>query len=170
MGLREPADGGQSRSDFGLDLARRAVEATGAVQLRRNATLVVRLEPGVSPAAGRGHGDLEGELEQRGQRVERVAVAGETYNGEGMVHAAIGEFEEEYGADGEVIVVVRSPHRYEWMMRVLDRVLADHPDVVVVDMGFVHRDFSSARGWLRTYGGAQVCATAAAELLVPGRR
>jgi beta-N-acetylhexosaminidase len=170
MGHREPTAGGELRPGFGLDLARRAVEVSGDVRLHGTATLVLRLEPGVSPAAGRGHGDLEGDLERRGQQVERVAVSGETYNGEGMVHAAIGEFTEEYGRDGEVVVVVRSPHRYEWMMRVLDRVLADHPDVVVVDMGFVHRDFSSARGWLRTYGGAQVCATAAAELLVPGRR
>ncbi|WP_460810618.1 hypothetical protein [Microlunatus endophyticus] len=91
----------------------------------------------------------------------------QTYNGDGMIHAAIAEFREEYGADGEVVVLVRSPHRYDWQLRVLDRILQTTPDVVVLDMGFAHRDFSAARAWIRTFGGSAACATAATEILLP---
>jgi beta-N-acetylhexosaminidase len=152
---------------IGPRLAREAIEVSGQPQLRGSAVLVVRLEPGVSPAAGRGHGDVEGLLALRGQKVERVAVSEQTYNGDGMIHAAIAEFREEYGSDGEVVVLVRSPHRYDWQLRVLDRILQTIPDVVVLDMGFVHRDFSDARAWIRTFGGSAACATAATEILLP---
>lgn len=125
----------------------------------------MRLEPVASPAAGRGRGDVEPLLAEQGRTVERVSVAGDTYNGAGLVHAAISEFREEHGAAGDVVVLVRSPHRYDWQEPVLDRILATTPDVVVLDMGFVHRDFSGARGWVRTFGASRVCTMAAAELL-----
>jgi beta-N-acetylhexosaminidase len=167
LGSGRESGSGSLDTEIGLRLARRAIEADGQPSLRGTATLVVRLEPGVSPAAGRGHGDVEGLLQARGKTVERVAVAGETYNGEGMVHAAISEFRDEYGDDGDVVVLVRSPHRYEWQLQVLDRILATTPDVVVLDMGFVSRDFSSARAWIRSYGGSTACAIAAVEILAP---
>ncbi|MBO0810778.1 MAG: hypothetical protein J2P23_01900 [Microlunatus sp.] len=168
IGSRRPTITGAPDTETGLRLARRAITADGRPELRGSATLVVRLEPGVSPAAGRGHGDLEGLLESRGRRVERIAVAGETYNGDGMVLAGISEFRDEYGDDGEVVLLVRSPHRYDWQLRVLDRILASSANVIVLDMGLVDRDFSGARAWIRTFGGSTACATAAVELLTGG--
>lgn len=163
---RDPGSGEPDRH-IGLRLARQAIEADGQPQLRGSAALVVRLEPGVSPAAGRGHGDVEGLLRARGKTVEAIAVADQTYNGEGMVRAAISEFRDEYGSDGDVVMLVRSPHRYDWQRRVLDRTLATTPDVIVLDMGFVDRDFSSARAWIRSYGSSAACAAAAVEILAP---
>lgn len=153
-------------TEAGLRLARRAVESSGETRLRGDATLVVRLEPVASPAAGRAGGEIESALRGHGQVVESVRVAGDTYNGAGIVHAAISEFRDEHGAQGDVVVLVRSPHRYDWQQPVLDRILTTTPDAVVLDMGFVHRDFSQARGWIRTYGASRTCATAAAEVLV----
>lgn len=167
IGSRPPTATGSPDAATGLRLARRAIEVDGQPELQGSATLVVRLEPGVSPAAGRGHGDLEGLLEARGKRVERIAMADQTYNGDGMVRAGISEFREEYGDDGDIVLLVRSPHRYEWQQRVLDRILETTPDAIVLDMGFVHRDFSRARAWIRAFGGSTVCATAAVEIMMP---
>lgn len=158
---------GEPDGQIGLRLARQAIEAQGQPQLRGSGVLVGQLEPGVSPAAGRGHGDVEGLLRARGKTVEGIAVAGETYNGDGMVHAAISEFRDEYGSDGDVVVLVRSPYRYDWQHRVLNRTLATTPAVIVLNMGFVNRDFSSARAWIRSYGSSAPCATAAVDILVP---
>ncbi|SDS40240.1 glycoside hydrolase family 3 protein [Microlunatus soli] len=154
----------------GPRLARQAAVATGQPRLRGSACLVVRLEPGVSPAAGRGGGDLEGLLQADGRTVERIAISGQTYNGHGMVLAGIGEFREQYGSDGDVIILVRSPHRYEWQRTILDEILSINTDLVVLDMGFVHKDFSAARGWIRTYGASTACAMAATEILTERER
>jgi beta-N-acetylhexosaminidase len=166
IGSREPTVTGEPDHQLGFRLARQAIEVDGQPELRGAAVLVVRLEPGISPAAGRGHGDVEGLLESRGLIVERIAVAGETYNGEGMVRAGISEFRSEHGSDGEVIVLVRSPHRYQWQQRLLDEIQTTK-DVIVLDMGLVDRDFSATRAWIRTFGGSSACATAAADLLRP---
>lgn len=149
----------------GPRLARQAITATGEPELRGSASLVVRLEPGVSPAAGRGGGDIEGLLERDGRIVERIAITANTYNGHGMVMAGIGEFRDEYGADGDVIILVRSPHRADWQQTILDEILAINTDLVILDMGFVHKDFSAARGWIRCYGASAACAAAATEVL-----
>lgn len=168
IGARSPTATDPADPELGIRLARQALQVDGQPQLRGSVTLVVRLEPGVSPAAGRGHGDVEGLLTAQGKTVERIAVSDQTYNGEGMVHAGISEFRDEYGTQGDVVVIVRSPHRYEWQLNVLDRILATTPDVVVLDMGFVDRDFSTARAWVRTFGGSTACATAAVEVLSRG--
>jgi beta-N-acetylhexosaminidase len=167
IGSRQPTVTGGPDPGIGLRLARRALEADGQPQLHGSAVLVVRLEPGISPAAGRGHGDVEGLLEARGLTVERIAVAGETYNGEGMLRAGISEFRSEYGDDGDVVLLVRSPHRHDWQQRVLDDILETTKDVIVLDMGSVHRDFFGTRAWIRTFGGSTACATAAVDLLAP---
>jgi len=165
IGARQPTADESFDPEFGIRLARKAIQADGQPRLRGSAALVVRLEPGVSPAAGRGHGDVEGLLAARGTTVERIAVAEQTYNGEGMLRAGISEFLDEYGTDGEVLLLVRSPHRYDWQLRVLDRILETTPDAIVLDMGFVDRDFSTARAWIRTFGGSAACATAAVDVL-----
>jgi len=150
----------------GIVAARRALEVTGDPVLRGRATLVVRLEPVASPAQGRATGDIETVLQDAGRVVESLRIAGDTYNGAAAIHAAISEFRDEYGADGDVVLLVRSPHRYEWQKPVLDRILDTTPGVVVLDMGFVHRDFSEARAWVRTFGGSRACSVAAGEVLL----
>jgi len=168
IGARQPTTLVAPDPGLGIHLARKAIQVDGQPRLRGSAALVVRLEPGVSPAAGRGHGDVEGLLAGRDITVERIAVAEQTYNGGGMLRAGISEFLEEYGAGGDVIVLVRSPHRYDWQLAVLDRILATTPDAIVLDMGLVDRDFSTARAWIRTFGGSAVCAAAAVEVLSGG--
>ncbi|WP_353709038.1 glycoside hydrolase family 3 N-terminal domain-containing protein [Cellulosimicrobium sp. ES-005] len=167
LGERRATRADAADPETGVRIARRAVEVHGSTRLRGDAVLVVRLEPVASPASGRGGAEIESVLADGGHTVESVRVAGDTYNGAGIVHAAISEFREEHGPRGDVVVLVRSPHRYAWQEPVLDRILATTPDVVVLDMGFVHRDFSEARGWVRTYGASRACVTAAAEVLVP---
>ncbi|NRQ37069.1 glycoside hydrolase family 3 protein [Nonomuraea sp. NN258] len=162
-------DGG-SDSGLGPRLARRAVRVTGDPVLHGDAALVVRLEPVASPASGGGPGNVETLLTASGRAVERVSVAADTYNGPGIVHAAISEFRAEYGAAGDVVILVRSPHRFDWQAPILDRILATTPDVVVLDMGFPHRDFSGARAWVRTFGASRVCAEAAVEVLSGAHR
>ncbi|MFB4289849.1 glycoside hydrolase family 3 protein [Nonomuraea sp. ATR24] len=172
MGRRGAPDSpldGEADSGLGLRLARRAARVSGDPLLRGDATLVVRLEPVASPASGGGPGNVETLLATPGRTVEQVTVAAGTYNGPGIVHAAISEFREQYGASGDVVILVRSPHRFEWQAPILDRILATTPDVVVLDMGFPQLDFSAARGWVRTFGASRVCAEAAVEALT-GRR
>lgn len=165
IGSRQPKSVGSPDLELGIRLARKAIQFDGRPRLHGSAALVVRLEPGVSPAAGRGHGDVEGLLAARGTTVERIAVAEQTYNGDGMLRAGILEFLDEYGPDGEVILLVRSPQRYEWQLQVLDQILAAAPNAIVLDMGFVVRDFSTARAWIRTFGGSAVSARAAVDVL-----
>jgi beta-N-acetylhexosaminidase len=127
--------------------------------------LVVRLEPEHSPAVGNPGGALEALLDARGYATETLAISGETYNGAGIVSAEISQFTQEFGSDAEVVILVRSPHRYEWQRDVLASVIARHPGIVVVDMGAEGLDLSSARGWVRTFGASPVCSEAAVDAL-----
>jgi beta-N-acetylhexosaminidase len=165
LGDRRPSRDDVADMDAGIRAAREAIEVTGDPKLRGDAVLVVRLEPVASPAQGRSTAEIDQALARSGRTVETVAVSGDTYNGAGIVHSAVSEFRDEYGDRGDIVVLVRSPHRYAWQAPVLDRILESTPDAIVLDMGFVHRDFSGARGWIRTYGGSRACVAVASEVL-----
>jgi beta-N-acetylhexosaminidase len=83
-----------------------------------------------------------------------------------MVSSEIGLFTGEFGDDAEVVLLVRGPHRHEWQRRLSAEVIDRHPSLVVVDMGAEGLDFSSARGWVRTFGASGACCLAAVDALV----
>jgi beta-N-acetylhexosaminidase len=169
LGRRTRAPRALRDDDVGRRLADRAVRVTGDPRLRGPHVLVVRLEPDHSPAAGRPGADLEGELVARGLSVERLAVGPGTYNGAATAHAEVVQFTEEFGDDGDVVLLVRSPHRFPWQQTVITDVLGRHPRTVVVDMGFEGLDLSAARGWVQTFGAAGVCTRAAVAALTDSR-
>ncbi|MFG1928715.1 hypothetical protein [Cryptosporangium sp. NPDC048952] len=127
----------------------------------------MRLEPDHSPAVGRLGADLEDELASRGLAVEGLTIDATTYNGAATVHAEVVQFTEEFD-DGEVVLLLRSPHRFAWQRAVISLVLDRHPDTVVVDMGFEGLDLSAARGWVQTFGASGVCTRTAAAALTGG--
>ncbi|MEW2549987.1 glycoside hydrolase family 3 N-terminal domain-containing protein [Streptomyces sp. NPDC047002] len=150
-------------------LAREVVEVHGDPALKGRRALVVRLDPTHSPAQGGASWGVEEPLRAAGVEVEALAVAGDTYNAEGMIRAEIGLCLDEYGPDADVVLLVRSPHRFPWQRPVLDELLARHPGCVVVDMGVPGDDFGGFRGWVRTFGASKVCARAAVDVLLGAR-
>lgn len=65
--------------------------------------------------------------------------------------------------DRPVVLVVRDLHRHDWMRAAVDRVLADRPDAVVVELGVPA--LTAGRVHLATHGATRAGARAAAELL-----
>ncbi|MCL2463745.1 MAG: hypothetical protein FWF28_01575 [Micrococcales bacterium] len=166
VGVRPPSDVVGRDDGIGLELARRARSVVGDPVLRGRHVLIVRLEPELSPAVG-GHGaTLEPLLAAAGYDCETLSVSGDTYDGAHQVTAGISLFRSEFGPDAEIILQVRSPHRFEWQRELLGILLERCPHAVVVDMGAAGLDLSAARGWVRTCGVARVCNQAAAEVLV----
>lgn len=152
--------------DYGERLAREVISVGGDATLRTENVLVVRLDPIASPAAGRAEGDVERFLIEAGKNVESVRLSADTYAGEQMLSGALSEFFEEYAGDAALIVLLRSPHRFEWQGPVIASIREAHPDAIVLDMGVQHDDFSDFRAWVRSYGSSRACARAAAESLL----
>ncbi|MGW7240116.1 glycoside hydrolase family 3 protein [Streptomyces sp. NPDC054804] len=68
--------------------------------------------------------------------------------------------------DRRIVAVLRDEHRHPWMTAALEVLLKSRPDTIVVEMGVPQ---APARGALHiaTHGAAQVCGTAAAEVMAP---
>ncbi|MFJ1588097.1 glycoside hydrolase family 3 protein [Streptomyces sp. NPDC088197] len=166
LGTRPRATGAVHDDAVGARLAREVVEVHGDPALRGRKVMVVRLDPTHSPAQGGASWGIAEPLRAAGLEVESVAVAGDTYNAEGVIRAEIGLYLDEFGPDADVVLLVRSPHRFPWQRPVLDEVLARWPECVVVDMGVPGDDFGGFRGWVRTFGASGVCARAAVDVLL----
>jgi beta-N-acetylhexosaminidase len=73
------------------------------------------------------------------------------------------------GAGRPLVLAVRDLHRNVWMANAVDAIVAERPDVVVVELGLPYgrTDELVARGVtvIATYGAARVCGLAAAEAL-----
>jgi beta-N-acetylhexosaminidase len=140
------ADNGRPPArDAGLAAARLAVRAEGDVKLDRPA-VVIELVPEPSIAAGpssHGLGD--------------VLPGVETFRME--AESALAPI-----ASGHPVLVVRDAHRHAWERDVVDRVLAEHPDAVVVEVG-IPEWRPRSRGYIATYGSGRANLLAAAELL-----
>ncbi|WP_329454885.1 glycoside hydrolase family 3 protein [Streptomyces sp. NBC_01497] len=169
LGTRPRATGTPHDDAVGERLAREVVEVRGDAALRGRRALVVRLDPTHSPAQGGASWGVEEPLRAAGVDVESLAVAGDTYNAEGMIKAEVGLYLDEFGADADVVLLVRSSHRFPWQRPVLDELLERHPGCVVVDMGVPGDDFGGFRGWVRTFGASRVCARAAVDVLLGAR-
>ncbi|GHH79093.1 sugar hydrolase [Streptomyces sulfonofaciens] len=166
LGTRPRADGAERDDSVGARLAQDVAEVHGNPVLRGERALVVRLDPTHSPAQGGAAWGVEEPLRAAGLTVESLAVSGDTYNAAGMVKAEIGLFLDEFGADADVVLQVRSPHRFAWQRPVLDELLRRYPNCVVVDMGVPGDDFGGFRGWVRTFGSSRVCTQAALRALL----
>jgi beta-N-acetylhexosaminidase len=105
-------------------------------------------------------------LRDAGKVVESIGLSGQTYNGPGMARAGVGEFRSEYGADSQLILLVRGAHRFEWQEKLIAELQSQHPDMIVVDMGVPGTDYSAFTAHLQTFGSAAVCAQAAARHLL----
>jgi beta-N-acetylhexosaminidase len=67
--------------------------------------------------------------------------------------------------EGRLVIVLRDAHRHEWERTEAGRLLADHPDAVVVETGLPLWRPASARSYVATGGGGRANLVAAAELL-----
>ncbi|MFJ9034107.1 glycoside hydrolase family 3 protein [Streptomyces sp. NPDC102274] len=166
LGTRPRATGAERDDSVGVRLAWDATEIHGKPALRGRRALAVRLDPTHSPAQGGAAWGVEEPLRAAGIEVETLAVSGDTYNAEGIVKAEIGLFLDEFGPDADVVLQVRSPHRFDWQRPVLNELERLYPGCVVVDMGVPGDDFSGFRGWVRTFGASRVCAQAALRVLL----
>jgi beta-N-acetylhexosaminidase len=167
LGTRPRAGTGDRDDTVGERLAEDAVAVHGDPRLRTGRALLIRLDPTHSPAAGTAVWGVEDPLRAAGVELETLAIDGDTYNGAGMVRAEVGLYRDEQGPDADVIVLVRSSHRFPWQQAVLESLQHQCPEAVVVDMGTPGADFSGFRGWVRTFGAARVCARAATRRLQP---
>lgn len=161
-----PAAPGPSRARAAVVAARGAMEVTGVLPTPVHHFLVIRLDPENSPAAGHGPSDISTYLTRVPDvRVQTERLTDRTYAGHDMIGAITSDFREEHGADGQVVIVVESPHRFPWQRELLGVFRQLTPDAVVVDTGFVHEDFSDFRAWIRTHGPARLSVSLAADAL-----
>jgi beta-N-acetylhexosaminidase len=66
---------------------------------------------------------------------------------------------------GRTVVVLRDAHRYQWARAETERILAEHPDAIVVETGLPLWRPPSARAYVATHGAGRANLAAAAELL-----
>jgi beta-N-acetylhexosaminidase len=141
---RDTGDSHVTVTGVGLEAARRALRAEGAVELSRPPVLV-ELTPEPSIAAGpaaHGLGDVLG---------------AETVRADGLP------------TDRQLVLVLRDAHRHEWERETAEQLLAAAPDAVVVETGLPFWRPAGAAGWIATHGQGRANLEAAAELL-RGRR
>jgi beta-N-acetylhexosaminidase len=68
-------------------------------------------------------------------------------------------------AGRSLVVVVRDAHRYPWMATAIERLVAERPDAVVVEMGLPVWRPEHGGAYLATHGAARANAVAALEVL-----
>lgn len=166
LGTRPKADIALRDNALGERLAEQVAISHGDPLLRSEHVLIVRLEPTHSPAAGSAGWGVEQLLREAGKVVESIGLSGQTYNGPGMARAGVGEFRSEYGADSQVVLMVRGAHRFDWQEKLIAELQSQHPDMIVVDMGVPGTDYSGFAGWIQTFGSARVCSEVAARRLL----
>ncbi|HET6294501.1 MAG TPA: glycoside hydrolase family 3 protein [Kribbella sp.] len=166
LGTRSKADIALRDNSLGERLAEQVAVSHGDVRLRSEHVLIIRLEPTHSPAAGSAGWGVELLLREAGKVVESIGLSGQTYNGPGMARAGAGEFRSEYGADSQVVLMVRGAHRFDWQEKLITELQGQHPDMIVVDMGVPGTDYSGFAGWIQTFGSARVCSEVATRRLL----
>ena len=166
LGTRPKADIALRDNSLGERLAEQVAVSHGDVRLQSEHVLIIRLEPTHSPAAGSAGWGVELLLREAGKVVESIGLSGQTYNGPGMARAGAGEFRSEYGADSQVVLMVRGAHRFDWQEKLITELQAQHPDMIVVDMGVPGTDYSGFAGWIQTFGSARVCSEVATRRLL----
>jgi beta-N-acetylhexosaminidase len=141
-----PGAGHAPATGAGLEAARRALRAEGAVELTRP-PLVVELRPEPSIAAGPARHSL-GEI----LGAETVSPA------EALARR-----------ERQIVLVLRDAHRHEWEREAAEQVLAAAPDAVVVETGIPLWRPNGGAGYIATNGAGRVNLEAVAERLAPRR-
>lgn len=155
-----------SQSQPAVVAARGALEVSGQLPTPAHHFLVVHLDPENSPAAGHGPADIA-EFLARDPRVSARSerMTDRTYAGDEMIGALTSDFREEYGDDGQIVIVVESPHRFAWQRDLMSVFARYAQDSIVVDTGFVHDDFTGFRAWIRTHSPARLSVALAAHAI-----
>jgi beta-N-acetylhexosaminidase len=140
--------------DVGVEAARRALRADGAVGLSR-AAVVVELRPEPSQAAdevGRGLGDS---LRTRVPGTEVLRLPEPPADATSVIDGH---------PDRQLVIVLRDAHRHEWQRETAESLLAAATDAVVVETGLpLWRP--KAAGYIATFGAGRVNLDAAAALI-----
>ena len=135
---------------MGLEAARRALHAEGAVQLSRP-PFVVELVPEPSIAAGPARHGLGDVL-----RAETIRLTGPPADGAVQIPD-----------DRQLVLVLRDAHRHAWERELAER-LGEDRDAVVVETGIPVWRPSRSAGFVATHGSGRVNFEAAAERLRAG--
>jgi beta-N-acetylhexosaminidase len=77
----------------------------------------------------------------------------------------VGESDELPAAAARPVVVVRDALVHPWQQAVAERLLASHPDAVVVETGFPGWRPAGAAGFVATHGGGRASLEAAVAVL-----
>ena len=72
------------------------------------------------------------------------------------------------GTTGRIVIVLRDAHRHQWERYETERLLAEHPDAIVVETGLPRWRPPAARGYVATNGAGRANLEAAAEQLRRG--
>ena len=144
----EPRQAPAQPAGIGLEAARRALHAEGAVELTRSA-LVVELVPTATIAAGPAGHTFGALLQARRPGTEAIVVR---------------EPVELDPGGRQLVVVIRDAHRHAWEQGVAAGLPAD---TVVVDVGVPVWRPEGAGGYVVTYGAGRANLAAAAERLSP---
>jgi len=149
--------GGAPDADLGLAAARRALRIEGALPDAMANALVVQLEPPATIAVG----EVPWGLSPHVPGVETVRML-DASRGPAVAEAIVAR-----AGARPVVVVSRDTHRHQWARALVERLSAEHPDVVLVEMGWpaAWRPYG-ARAYVATYGAARANARAAADLLL----
>jgi beta-N-acetylhexosaminidase len=70
--------------------------------------------------------------------------------------------------EGRLVIVLRDAHRHDWARAETERLVAAHPDAIVVETGLPYWRPPAAAGYVATHGSSRVSLEAAAEQLRAG--
>jgi beta-N-acetylhexosaminidase len=176
---------GGAAPEVGLVAARRAVRVSGP-RRTLNHPVIIEVEPRENIAAGQFGWGL-GPWAPAGS-VHRVSSSGRPLNGAGSALAeaagsgqvsAAGSGQADAAGSGQVdaagilaaaagrslVALVRDAHRDEQTQSLVSALLAERPDLILVEMGLPFWRPPEGTSYLATYGASRASAHAAAELL-----
>ena len=126
----------------------------------------VDADPAVGLDAARRALQVDGDARLRRARTGDRAVAGAEHGG-GPARALAGRRpRRRQRCHGRLVIVLRDAHRHEWERYETERLLAEHPDAIVVETGLPQWRPPTARTYLATNGAGRVNLDAATELLL----
>jgi beta-N-acetylhexosaminidase len=125
----------------------------------------VEADPGVGRAAARRALRVEGDVRLAGPARVVELLPDPNMAAGPPEHSLAQPLGAEPDADGQLVVVLRDAHRYDWVREQVDSLLSDHPDAVVVETGLPYWRPPLARGYVATHGAGRANLEAAAEIL-----
>ena len=123
----------------------------------------VNVEPGVGLAAARRALRVDGDVRLDGP-ARVVELLPEPGMAAGPAEHSLAQL---VGSSdgGRVVVVLRDAHRYDWAREEAERLLAEHPDTIIVETGLPYWRPDAARAYVATHGAGRANLQAAADVL-----